>query len=88
MNEQEMKAFDEDQLKSSDKIPWCNLGYTLAESKEKCLLGGCWKYRCVDSKLNASWHEDREKWREKRYSGHKVKVSGEHVKGKREAKEI
>jgi len=67
MNEQEMKDFDEDRLKPTDKIPWCNLGYTLAESKERCPLGGCWKYRCFDSKLNAGWHQDREKWREKRY---------------------
>lgn len=43
------------------KIPWCKLGYTVKDSKEKCPLGGCWKYRCYDSKLNASWHERREK---------------------------
>lgn len=43
------------------KIPWCNLGYTVKESKEKCPFGGCWKYRCFNSKLNASWHEAKEK---------------------------
>jgi len=67
----ELKDVDEDQLKPNDKIPWCILGYTLAESKEKCPLGGCWKYRCRDSKLNAEWHEGREKWREKRYGKRK-----------------
>ena len=47
-------------------IEWCTRGYTEKEAKEKCPLGGCWKYRCTDSKLNAKWHEDREKWREER----------------------
>ncbi|MDD2778030.1 MAG: hypothetical protein PHI16_03955 [Methanocellales archaeon] len=48
-------------------IPWCTLGYTVKESKEKCPFGGCWKYRCFDSKLNASWHADKEAHYAKRF---------------------
>lgn len=54
-----------------EKIEWCTKGYTVEESKEKCPLGGCWKYRCIYSTYNKEWHEGREKWREERYeSGH------------------
>lgn len=49
------------------KIPWCIHGYTVKQSKEKCPLGGCWKYRCRDSMLNAQWHKEKEKWDEERY---------------------
>lgn len=54
------------------KIPWCNLGYTVQESKEKCPLGGCWKFRCFNSKLHDEWGKGREEWRKKRY-GHAEK---------------
>lgn len=39
------------------KIPWCNLGYTLEMSKQKCSLGECWKYYCYDSKLFLAQYE-------------------------------
>jgi hypothetical protein len=42
-------------------IPWCGEGKTVAQSKKDCPLGGCWKYRCYSSKLNASWHVAKEK---------------------------
>lgn len=68
-----MKAMSIDEMKAMPeptdpdaKIPWCNKGYTVAESKEKCFIG-CWKYRCFSSKLHDQWSEDRAKWRKKRY---------------------
>jgi hypothetical protein len=53
-------------MTENKKIEWCKLGYTEQESKKKCPFGGCWKYRCINSTLNAKWHEDREKWRKQR----------------------
>jgi hypothetical protein len=48
-------------------IPWCNKGYTVEKSKKECPVGGCWKYRCFDSKLHGQWSEERTKWRKERY---------------------
>lgn len=51
------------------KIPWCNLGYTVQQSKEKCPLEGCWKFRCFNSKLHNEWSKGRVEWRKQRYEG-------------------
>jgi len=73
MNTEELENLKkmEEPTEPNAKIPWCSLGYTVQQSKEKCPLGGCWKYRCMDSLLNAGWHKKREAWREKRYGQHK-----------------
>lgn len=63
---EEMKQLSEDSLEDEDKLPWCNEGKTKAQAKQDCPLGGCWKYRCRSSKLNAEWHEQREEHLNKR----------------------
>ena len=67
---QKWRDMKEAELKPTDIIPWCSKDYTLEKSRRECPLGGCWKYRCYDSKLNASWHEekeayDRDRWAKK-----------------------
>lgn len=61
----------EDKLQPNDKIPYCLKEYTLAESKKKCPLGGCWKFRCFDSLLHGEWSAKREVWHELHYGKHR-----------------
>lgn len=63
-----IEDINEDDLRDDDVIPYCKLGYTKQEAREKCSSGGCWKYRCYNSKLHDDWSKKRAEWRDKRYS--------------------